>query len=177
MTSSNGNIFRVTGPLCGEFIGPSEFPTQRPVMRTFDVFFDLRLNQRLRKQPWGWWCETPSWSLWRQCNAVKKSGSEITYPFPNCNGWTFEVLGMDEFHTYNGFDHLSMLRSKLNHVSKRETNSVNSITETNNIHLKAKACLQYMFYLFEKKNSEIFIINILYWTCTTWCPDILHYTL
>ena len=25
-------------------------------------------NKRLSKQPWGWWFETPSWSLWRQCN-------------------------------------------------------------------------------------------------------------
>ena len=68
MTSSNGNIFRVTGPLCGEFAGPGEFPTQRPVTRSFHVFFDLRLNKRLSKQPWGWWFETPSWSLWRHCN-------------------------------------------------------------------------------------------------------------
>ena len=44
MTSSNGNIFRVIGPLCGEFTGPGEFPAQRPVTRSFDVFFDLRLN-------------------------------------------------------------------------------------------------------------------------------------
>ena len=29
MTSSNGNIFRVTGPLCREFTGPGEFPTQK----------------------------------------------------------------------------------------------------------------------------------------------------
>ena len=43
MTSSNGNIFRVTGPLCGEFTGPGEIPAQRPVTRSFDVFFDLRL--------------------------------------------------------------------------------------------------------------------------------------
>ena len=69
MTSLNGNIFRVTGPLCGEFTDPGEFPTQRPVTWSFDVFFDLRLNTRLSKQPWGWWFETPSWSLWRQCNA------------------------------------------------------------------------------------------------------------
>ena len=68
MTSSNGNIFRVTGPLCGELTGPGEFPTQRPVTRSFDVFFDLRLNKQLSKQPWGWWFETPSWSLWRQRN-------------------------------------------------------------------------------------------------------------
>ena len=68
MTSSNGNIFRVTGPLCGEFTGHGEFPAQRPVTRSFDVFFNLRLNKRLSKQPPGWWFETPLWSLWRQCN-------------------------------------------------------------------------------------------------------------
>ena len=68
MTSSNGNIFRVTGPLCGEFTGPGEFPTQRPVTRSFDVFFDLRLNKCLSKQPRGWWFETPLLSLWRHRN-------------------------------------------------------------------------------------------------------------
>ena len=71
MTSSNGNIFRVTGHLCGEFTGPGEFPTQRPVTRSFDVFSDQRLNKRLSKQPRGWWFETQSWSLWRHCNALK----------------------------------------------------------------------------------------------------------
>ena len=70
MTSSNGNLFRVTGPLCEEFTGPGEFPTQRPVTRSFDVFFDLRLNKRLSKQSWGWWVETPSWSLCRHYNDV-----------------------------------------------------------------------------------------------------------
>ena len=73
MTSSNGNIFRITGPLCGEFTG--EFPTQRPVTRNFDIFFDLRLNKHLSKQPWGWWFETPSWSLWRRCNGFYKSAA------------------------------------------------------------------------------------------------------
>ena len=68
MTSSKGNIFRVTGHLCGEFTGPGEFPTQRPVTRSFDDFFDLRLNKRLSKQSWGWWFETLSRSLWRHHN-------------------------------------------------------------------------------------------------------------
>ena len=45
MTSGNGNIFRVIDPLCGKFTGPGDFPTQRPVTRSFDVFFDLRLNK------------------------------------------------------------------------------------------------------------------------------------
>ena len=34
---------------------PDEFPAQRPVTQSFDVFFDLRLNKWLSKQPWGWW--------------------------------------------------------------------------------------------------------------------------
>ena len=72
MTSSNGNIFRITGPLCGEYTGPGDFPTQRPVTRSFGVFFDLRLNKRLSKQPWGWWFETPSWSLSSHCNGSWK---------------------------------------------------------------------------------------------------------
>ena len=72
ITSSNGNIFRVIGPLCREFTG--EFPSQRTVTRSFDVFFDLRLNKRLSKQSWGWWFETPSYSLWRHCNVSVTRG-------------------------------------------------------------------------------------------------------
>ena len=47
---------------------PGEFPAQRTVTRSFDVFFDLRLNQRLSKQSWGWWFETLPSPLWRHCN-------------------------------------------------------------------------------------------------------------
>ena len=42
-----------------------EFPLQRPVTQSFDVFFDLRWNKLLSKQSWGWWSETPSRPLWR----------------------------------------------------------------------------------------------------------------
>ena len=47
-----------------------DFPAQRPVTRSFDVFFDLRLNIRLSKQSWCWWFETPSHPLWRHCHVV-----------------------------------------------------------------------------------------------------------
>ena len=86
MTSSNGNIFRVTGPLCGEFTGPGEFPTQRSVTRSFDVFFYLRLNKQLSKQPWGWWFETPSWPLWRQCNVICNQAASLK-EFQSCLGF------------------------------------------------------------------------------------------
>ena len=45
-----------------------EFPTQRPVTRSFDVFFYLCLNKRVRKQSWGWWFAALSRPLWRHCN-------------------------------------------------------------------------------------------------------------
>ena len=38
MPSSYGNIFHVTGYLCGEFTGPRWIPAQRPVTQSFDVF-------------------------------------------------------------------------------------------------------------------------------------------
>ena len=45
MTSSNGNICRVTGPLWGESSGHWWIPlTTRPVTRSCDVFYDLRLR-------------------------------------------------------------------------------------------------------------------------------------
>ena len=66
MTPSNGNIFRVSGHLCVT----SEFPSQRPVTRRFDVFFDLRLNKQLSKQSLGWWFETLSRPLWRHSNDI-----------------------------------------------------------------------------------------------------------
>ena len=117
MTSSNGNIFRVTGHLCGEFTGPRWIPhtkacdadweteifwyspelssllyslykiplaqacfplarpnfhlhslVSQPVMWSFDVFFDLRLNKRLSKQWRGWWFETLPHPLWCHSN-------------------------------------------------------------------------------------------------------------
>ena len=68
MTQSHGYIFHATGLLCGEFTG--EFPAQRPGTRSFDVFFDLRRNKQLSKQSRGWWFDTPSLSLWRQCNSL-----------------------------------------------------------------------------------------------------------
>ena len=55
-----------------------EFPSQRPVMWSFDVLFDLCLNKRLSKQSWGWWLETSSCSLWRHCN-VKFLGAGVIF--------------------------------------------------------------------------------------------------
>ena len=54
-----------------------EFPTQKPVTRSFDVFFDLRLNKRLSKQLRGWWFETLSRPLWRHRNGIPAFSTDI----------------------------------------------------------------------------------------------------
>ena len=47
-----------------------EFPSQRPVTRSFDIFFDLRLNKQLSKQSKRRWWEPPSRSSIRHCNDI-----------------------------------------------------------------------------------------------------------
>ena len=68
MTSSNENIFRATGHLCGEFTGHRWIPRTEASDAELWCFLDLRPNERLSKQSWGWWFETPSRPLWRHCN-------------------------------------------------------------------------------------------------------------
>ena len=44
-----------------------EFPSQRPVAWSSDVFFVLPLNKPLSKQSWGWWFDMPLCPLWHHC--------------------------------------------------------------------------------------------------------------
>ena len=77
MTSSNGNISLLLAICAGNSPVTGEFPTRRPVTRSFDVFFDLRLNKRLIKQSSDWWFETPSRLLWRHCNVSLAGAGDV----------------------------------------------------------------------------------------------------
>ena len=52
----------------GNSPGTGDWP-QKPVTRSFAVFFDVRPNKQLSKQSWRWWFETLSPSLWRHRRA------------------------------------------------------------------------------------------------------------
>ena len=69
ITSSNGNIFRVTGPLCGEFTGLRWIPRTKASDAELWRFL-WSASKRLSKQSWGWWFETQSRSLWRHCSVM-----------------------------------------------------------------------------------------------------------
>ena len=58
-----------------------EIPAQKPVTQNFDVFVDLRLDERLSKQSWGWWFETPWRPLWHHNNEIPKSASYVYRPW------------------------------------------------------------------------------------------------
>ena len=70
----------VNSPVAGEF------PAQRPVTRSSDVSFHLRLNKRSSKQSWGWSFETPSQSLLRHCNACSRF-----YKTTHSNLWSTDI--------------------------------------------------------------------------------------
>ena len=73
-----------------------EFPAQRPVARSFDVFFDLRLNKRLSKQSWGWWFETHC----AHCDVTIMCNIRIT-PFC-CHVFILQIASLHQSHSnYN----------------------------------------------------------------------------
>ena len=89
-----------------------EFPAQRPVTRSFDVFFDLCPNKRLIKHSWGGWFETPSGSLWRHSNGllitsiVKRGITSTMQPL------NFKKGCVIPWNTYCVSDYLSILEFK-----------------------------------------------------------------
>ena len=93
-----------------------EFPVQRPVTQSFDVFFDMHQNKQLGKQWWGWGFETPSWPLLRHCNAKCVTSSTLFVTCkPSC--WLVVIhmevcMVMWELYCTNG-----TLRNKKSYVT------------------------------------------------------------
>ena len=81
MTSTNGNIFRITGPSYGEFTGDWWIPPTKPSDADLWCFFWICTLQTLNKQSRRRWFETPSRSLWRHCNW----SPEMTVVLECCN--------------------------------------------------------------------------------------------
>ena len=78
MTSSNGNIFRATDPLWGEFIGHRWIPPIKASDAELWCFLWPASEQTFFcKQSRGQWFETPSRPLWCHCNDVSNIAFEI----------------------------------------------------------------------------------------------------
>ena len=92
-------FFCGTGHLCGEFTGHRGISPQMPVTRSFDVFFDQRLNKRLSKHLLGWWFETTSYPLYPY-NLEKQ-----TWP-PMCR---MKITDMENYRKYLFFNKMACI--------------------------------------------------------------------
>ena len=72
MMISNGNIFRVTGLLCGEFTSHRWIPLTKASDAELWYFFYLRLNQQLSKQ-------------WKRKWFHSRASEHIKYEYHLCN--------------------------------------------------------------------------------------------
>ena len=102
-----------------------EFPSQRPVTRSCDVFSDLRLNKQLSKQSWGWWFETPSCSLWRHCNVM----FNFVYPQECCCRWG-QLIDAKHYRELKITDEMIILAD----------NFISGFTKTNHISIYFNIC-------------------------------------
>ena len=86
--------FAVLLALCaGNSTVTGEFLSQKAVTRSFDVFFDLRLNKRLSKQSKRRWFEAPSRSIWRHRNE-SNGQDEATFYDTVIPSWYYENAGL-----------------------------------------------------------------------------------
>ena len=88
-----------------------DFPAQKPVMQSFDVFFDLRLIERLSKHSRGWWWfETLSRPLWRIVINMESQSEFINPLIMDIHNWIVDIHNWIKdytlcnwiMNTYNG---------------------------------------------------------------------------
>ena len=105
-----------------------EFPAQRPVTWSFDVFFDLCQNKHLSKQWRGWWFETPSSPSWCLCNVMIGNHLRCWYQHETHNNWHLRLYGwITQYYVYS----ISLLITNSPRIFGTRDNSVQfSMTST-----------------------------------------------
>ena len=126
MTSSNENISALLAICAGNSPVTGEFPAQRPVTRSFDVFFDLCLNKWFSKHWWGWWFETPSRPIWRDCNVSHSDYAYAVRTFQVCLQCFICISFVHFLHDYLRLSSVRMLVNK----SLEHTKYINRTTLT-----------------------------------------------
>ena len=103
------------------------FPTQRPVTRNFDVFFDQRRNKRLSKQSRHRWLETRFRSLWRHRNCPQnpRTPPDPIGRFSNLRKHPIDFHGS---HYLYGVA-IKLSRTWLGRCTKEPLNRLNSTTD------------------------------------------------
>ena len=126
MTSSNGSIFRVTGPLWGEFTGGWWIPLTKASDAQLWCFLWYTFDKRLRKQSKRQWFETPSCSLWLHCNGFHFIWSLFArVPLTRSQHWK-KYLSPNSYYMYLNL----WWSTSLTHICVRRTQRVNPLFGT-----------------------------------------------
>ena len=96
MASSNWNIFRVAGPLCGEFTSHRSIPLTKASDAGLWYYLSYVSEQTVEQKSRRWLVETPSRPLWRYCNETTFRDGDgcwllFIWPLRWCQGALFHL--------------------------------------------------------------------------------------
>ena len=144
MTLSNGNIFRTTGPLCGN--SPVNSPHKGQWRGDFVVS-----NKGLSIKSWGWWFQTPSRPLWHHGNG---------FEWDRCVSNQCQILGLCSM----GGDQNRALMKRKCHFDEDLVKTQFPVQEVNNISAKWRhfwySYLQYFQIAKTRHRSDTFALDI-----------------
>ena len=148
-------IFSALLALCE---GHRWIPLTKPVTRSCDVFFDLRLNKQLGKQWRRWLFETPLRSLWHRCKVSRLTLSRLPGALNifACDSQSF----LDLVHT-----HFSRLVPRKCRLQVGYMNISNILLAMNVFVIRDWNVLECLF-----KNSKSYcasknVLNRIWWLC------------
>ena len=113
---------------------------KRPLTRSFDVFFDLRLNKLLSKQSWGWWFETLSRRLWL--------GSRMYSVESDIRFLTTHTFNREN----NDFNHYDTFFLRVLNMTHRKM-PIRYISKSLSANFRYKAFEFFIIYLFKNSNA------------------------
>ena len=105
-TSGHPNAFHIIGPLWGESTGHQMvFIHKRPLMQSFDVFFDVGMEKLLNKQSSCQWSKTPMMLMWHHCYVILEWNKMLSCNWDENAFWQFVIQSlnwnMKVFFIYN----------------------------------------------------------------------------
>ena len=141
-----------------------EFPTQRPVTRSFGVFFEQCLNERLSKQSWGWWFEMSSRPLWRHCNESSYTFRYIARIFFQISFWNWQ------YHEADHYFKRQRRTSKFSMIVLYQSLSAKFVIVqgTSKISIISETTIQYLYTVKPVYNDHLMGYFSAFWSSSRW---------
>ena len=113
-----------------------EFPTQRPVTLSFDVFFDLSMNKWLSKQSRRWWFDTTSRPLWRHRNGEHWAAKPTQLSWWGRDRWATDqyITDIENEISSSQWPHMMRIKSPATQLFVQQLTQIFNIENTKGPH-------------------------------------------